>query len=376
MQGNVLGSRAGRRLSVLLAVALAAVTAMVMFVAPARAMATEQYTTLPELPVTFNVVGQPKGDVEFSATLNAVSDDAPMPAAGGEVATRTGAGEASFGQIEFTKPGVWDYEVTQTTTTDNSHWTLDTTKYYVEIVAEWQKDEQGAEKFVAYALAYTDPANPGDKHAKLAFSNTYTADGKWEVDPGQKWYENGELKAGDFSFDIYRKNGDDWVWVAETTNGAGVEQTEEGHEYSVGSWAFEALDLTEPGTFQYKVMERLPEGATSANSFKVDGITYDSSVYYYDVTVEAVENEYQATEVECTDAKGAKVEKTTFTNVKDPAQPKATPAKPKPSQPTVAGKPLAKTGDASWGLAVFSGILLAAGAAFVVVSLVLRRRNA
>ena len=37
---------------------------------------------------------------------------------------------------------------------------------------------------------------------------------------------------------------------------------------------------------------------------------------------------------------------------------------------------LPKTGDASWGLAVFSGILLAAGVGFVVVSLVLRKRNA
>ena len=376
MQGNVIGSRAGRRLSVLPAVALAAVTAMVMFVAPARAMATEQYTTLPELPVTFNVVGQPKGDVEFSATLNAVSDDAPMPAAGGEVATRTGAGEASFGQIEFTKPGVWDYEVTQTTTTDNSHWTLDTTKYYVEIVAEWQKDEQGAEKFVAYALAYTDPANPGDKHAKLAFSNTYTADGKWEVDPGQKWYENGELKAGDFAFDIFRREGDEWVKVAETTNGAGVEKTADGKEYSVGSWAFEDIALTQPGEYEYKVLERLPEGATKENSYKLDGITYDSSAYYYDVKVEAVGDAYEATSVECRDAEGKEVDVVKFTNTKDADKPNATPAKPKPSQPTVAGKPLAKTGDASWGLAVFSGILLAAGAAFVVVSLVLRRRNA
>ena len=349
----------------------------IRIVAPAPAMAAEQRATLPGLPVTFTVSGQPKGDIDLSATLTPKSADAPMPTAGGEVATRTGAGEAEFGAIEFTKPGVWEYEVRQTTKTDNSHWTLDTaTTYYVEVVAEWQDDDH----FVAYYKSYKDPQNPGKKDAKLEFANTYIADGKWDVDPGQKWYENGELKAGDFAFDIFRLNeaSGEWVWVAETTNGAGTEETDEGHVYSVGSWAFEALDLTEPGTFKYKVLERLPEGADAGSGFKADGITYDSSVYYYDVTVEADEEsgQYEATDVVLTDASGAKVDKTTFTNVKDPAQPKATPAKPRPSQPTVAGKPLAKTGDASWGLAVFSGILLAAGAAFVLVSLVLRRRNA
>ena len=334
MQGNVLGSRAGRRVSALLAVAVALVTAAAMLVAPAPAMAAEQRATLPGLPVTFTVSGQPKGDIDLSATLAPKSADAPMPAAGGEVATRKGAGEAEFGAMELTKPGVWEYEVTQSTKTDNSHWTLDTTTtYYVEVVAEWQDDDH----FVAYYKSYKDPQNPGNKDAKLEFANTYIADGKWEVDPGQKWYENGELKGGDFAFDIFRKEGDAWVKVAETTNAAGVEQTADGKEYSVGSWAFEGIALTQAGDYEYKVLERLPEGADASDGFKLDGITYDSSVYYYDVKVEAVGGAYKATSVECRDADGKSVDVVRFTNAKDPEKPNATPAKPKPAQPTVAG---------------------------------------
>ena len=360
MQGNVLGSRAGRRLIALLAVAVALVTAAAMLVAPAPAVAAEQRDVLEGLPVSFAVSGQPKGDAEFSATLTPKSADAPMPAAGGEVAARKGAGDASFGQIEVTVPGVWEYEVRQTTKLDGSRWTLDPTVYHVEVVAEWHDG-----KFDAVYKVYSDPSKPGDKKEKVAFTNTYIADGSWQVDPGEKWFENGELKGGDFTFDIFRREGDDWVKVAETTNGAGVEKTADGKKYSVGSWAFEGIALTQPGDYEYKVLERLPEGADASDGFKLDGITYDSSVYYYDVTVEVVGGAYEATSVECRDADGKPVDVVKFSNSKDPEKPNAT-----------AGKPLAKTGDASWGLAVFSGILLAAGVGFVVVSLVLRKRNA
>ena len=362
----------GARGRVLLTLACATFVMLAALLVPARALAAEQRATLDELPVTFSVEGRPNKDIDFAATLEAVDEGAPMPAKGGEVVTVTGAGTGVFGPIEFTMPGAWVYKVNQTTKTDNSHWTLDDAVYYVQVVAEWKDDDH----FVATAKAYTDPENPGNKDAKLEFANTYVADGKWEVDPGEKWFENGTLKGGDFTFDIFAREGEDWKWVAETTNGVGVEQTADGKSYSVGSWAFDALDLTEAGTFEYRVMERLPEGATAENGYKLDGITYDPTVYYYEVTVERVGGKYAATSVVCRDDSGKTVEKATFANAKDPAQPKATPAKPKPSQPTVAGKPLAKTGDASWGLAVFSGILLAAGAAFVVVSLVLRRRNA
>ena len=362
----------GARGRVLLTLACATFVMLAALLAPARALAAEQRATLDSLPVTFSVEGRPNKDIDFAATLEAVDEGAPMPARGGEVVTVTGAGTGVFGPIQFTKPGAWVYKVNQTTKTDNSHWTLDDAVYYVQVVAEWKDDDH----FVATAKAYTDPENPGNKDAKLEFANTYVADGKWLVDPGEKWYENGELKAGDFAFDIFRKEGESWVKVAETTNGAGVEKTADGKEYSVGTWAFEDIALTQPGEYEYKVLERLPEGATKENSYKLDGIAYDASEYFYDVKVEAVGDAYEATEVTARDADGNPVDVVKFTNSKDADKPKATPAKPKPSQPTVAGKPLAKTGDASWGLAVFSGILLAAGAAFVVVSLVLRRRNA
>ena len=266
MQGNVLGSRAGRRLIALLAVAVALVTAAAMLVAPAPAVAAEQRDVLEGLPVSFAVSGQPKGDAEFSATLTPKSADAPMPAAGGEVAARKGAGDASFGQIEVTVPGVWEYEVRQTTKLDGSRWTLDPTVYHVEVVAEWHDG-----KFDAVYKVYSDPSKPGDKKEKVAFTNTYIADGSWQVDPGEKWFENGELKGGDFTFDIFRREGDDWVKVAETTNGAGVEKTADGKKYSVGSWAFEGIALTQPGDYEYKVLERLPEGADASDGFKLDG---------------------------------------------------------------------------------------------------------
>lgn len=361
MQGNVLGSRASHRLPALLAVALASVMALVMLAAPALAMAAEQKATLSDFSVTFDVQGTPKKDTDFTATLTPVSDDAPMPEAGGEVATVTGADTATFGPITFTKPGVWDYTVTQTTQTDNAHWTLDTTTYYVQICAQWKDDDH----FIVEAFVFSTPDHTGTKMASVTFTNTYTADGKWEVDPGEKWYKNGDLKAGDFSFDIYRQNGDEWVWVGETTNEAGVEQVVDGDTYSVGTWSFAGIDITEPGTFEYKVTERLPEGATADNGYKLDGITYDPTVYYYDVTVEAEDGVYKASVVECKDTAGKAVDKPTFTNVKE--EPNAQPPKV-----NVPGGKSPKTGDTT-NLAVVA-IVLGVGVLATACGLHLRKK--
>ena len=111
-----------------------------------------------------------------------------------------------------------------------------------------------------------------------------------------------------------------------------------------------------------------------------DGLTLDNKTYHVTVQVEndADGDGIHVAKLVVRDASGLKPDSIEY----DPSykgeleSAKPTPSKGEVRQPTVFGQKLAKTGDASWGLAVFSGILLAAGVCFVVVSLVLKRRNA
>ena len=111
-----------------------------------------------------------------------------------------------------------------------------------------------------------------------------------------------------------------------------------------------------------------------------DKMIMDGREYHVIVTVEndLAGDGIHVARLTVKDNKGLKPDTVEF----DPSyKGEAEPPKPQPSkgqvkQPMALGQTLAKTGDASWGLAVFSGILRAAGVAFVVVSLVLRKKNA
>ena len=135
---------------------------------------------------------------------------------------------------------------------------------------------------------------------------------------------------------------------------------------SAGTISFESV-----GNYEYDL-----RCATQA----VDGLTLDARKYH--VTVVVVNDDsgdgIHVSKLVVKDASGRKPDAVEFDpSYKGKPEPaKTTPSKGEAKQPTVFGQKLAKTGDASWGLAVFSGVLGAAGVAFVVVSLALKRRNA
>ena len=63
------------------------------------------------LPVTKTIEGTPHSSANFDFVLTTLTENAPLPASGGEKLTITGEGTGNFGTITYTMPGTWKYSV-------------------------------------------------------------------------------------------------------------------------------------------------------------------------------------------------------------------------------------------------------------------------
>lgn len=106
-------------------------------------------------PVSKTIVGSPAEDSEFSFTLQASDSTEPMPEGSSEgikEVKHIGAGSVEFGTIAFTKPGTYEYSITETNT-GIANYTYDAATYKVVYVVT-------------------------DNNGKLEVSRTITADNK------------------------------------------------------------------------------------------------------------------------------------------------------------------------------------------------------
>jgi len=93
-------------------------------------------------PVKKMIAGNPKENVVFGFRLIA-QDGAPMPTGSAnreKLITITGAGEANFGQIRYTEPGVYNYTISEVITGKDG-WTYDKTVYVFTVTAEKSRGE-------------------------------------------------------------------------------------------------------------------------------------------------------------------------------------------------------------------------------------------
>ena len=113
------------------------------------------------------ISGNPKTNVQFGFRLTA-QDNAPMPpSSAGTVKTIyiTGAGEASFGQIQYTKPGTYRYTISEIVES-RTGWTYDRTIYILTVTTKIQNGSLIAAK----VLTKAGGAAAGDK---AVFTNSY-----------------------------------------------------------------------------------------------------------------------------------------------------------------------------------------------------------
>jgi pilin isopeptide linkage protein len=136
---------------------------------PIQAFATDQSAQSVDIEVELQIQGDtPLEDATFTFILEA-EDDAPTPAS--TYATRIGAGNVDFGDIEFTHTGVYHYKISEQDD-GNEHYIYDDTVYSVDVGVTY--DHYG--NLVTNVVAYYDTNERGQrgiKEPEILFINEY-----------------------------------------------------------------------------------------------------------------------------------------------------------------------------------------------------------
>lgn len=192
---------------------------------------------------------------EFTFSLSAVTDGAPMPAAGGDAATVKGASGASFGQISFDKAGEYKYAITETSDLGRG-WTNDAAATATVTVGYAQNGRDLVVEGIKYSRATADGS-------AAQFDNKYSATGTATIAVTKTVNGGTAAKDGEeFEFELLDKDGQKVDGVENVKVKAG--KTAE----------FKALGYTlaDAGkTFDYTVHEIAPAAAgwTAANDVNV-----------------------------------------------------------------------------------------------------------
>lgn len=204
-----------------------------------------------------NLEGLDLTDGAFTFSLKGVSADTaqedmavPMPESGKDTAQNTDAGIFQFGEIVYTVPGTYVYEISEVNQGQEGY-TYDGSVYQVTVTVT---DEGGQLRAQTAGLD------------KVVFNNSYkpaaaVLDGDAAIH-GQKTLTGRDMKEGEFAFQLLDKDNN---VVSETVNSAD------------GSFRFDALTFEEAGDYYYTMVEKNTE---------LGGITYDTTGYTVKVHVE------------------------------------------------------------------------------------------
>lgn len=253
------------------------------------------YTSTGEggLPVTVTPAGTKVIDAEdgltlnldelagkFTFTLSSNDPNAPMPAAGGEVATNDAQGNVTFGTIEFSLDNL-NKALDAQAGTDEGIDTQEVGGTPREYTFTYQVTESGGVDYVqndettvrefSYTVHDDGKGNltvtrEPEAGALFSFTNTYTVEPELSSPTGEgqltitKTLIGRDMNQGEFSFKLSAVSSGWWTAAANPAAGDG----------EAANITFGEILFTEPGTYQYTLQEE--------NTNK-GGVEYDTSVY-------------------------------------------------------------------------------------------------
>ena len=195
-----------------------------------------------------------------------------------------------FGDITFTKPGTYEYQITEKDTDADRKLGV-SYSYATYTVTVTVTDENGTLNAVAEMKKTRDDNGTELAAATVAadktatFKNVYDADSESVAIRAAKNFTDHTgsrpLEDGQYTFRITPKTAGaplpegDSGYTETTNTGVGVE---------FKSFTFTAKDAqgateNNPKTYEYTLEEVLPQGANEANKYTVNGITYDPAKY-------------------------------------------------------------------------------------------------
>ncbi len=216
-----------------------------------------EYLAAPDkivLTGTKHLVGKKLQNGEFSFKLTPITAGAPMPV--NAIVTNDADGNISFGEIEFTKKGVYRYTLAEQSTND-SRYDFDLSVYTVEVTVT----DNSTGRLIATA-ALTKNGLPA---TAVVFTNGFTPtpiayDIHNTVDNfgGNKDLQGRPLEAGEFEFVLIN-----------AVNGQQIGDSVKNDD--VGEFRFPEVVIPEAGIYHYKIVEVL--GIEK-------GVTYDTSSFH------------------------------------------------------------------------------------------------
>lgn len=244
-------------------------------------------------------------DAKFQFILSPLDNECPMPkdaaVVDGMKVSRLNVNskaeiEKAFGDIEYTKPGTYEYQITEKDPGDTAKQgvTYSSASYRVTVKVT---DENGRLKANATMKKIrkddgSEVANPTAVDNKTAaFANVYDAKEETVTLGAGKEFTDSTgtktLKDGDYKFRLTPV-----TEGAPLPDGASghVDASNIGNGVKFGNITFTAehakgATQDKPLTYEYKMKEILPEGATASNHYTVDGLTYDNAEYKVRINV-------------------------------------------------------------------------------------------
>lgn len=244
-------------------------------------------------------------DAKFQFILSPLDNECPMPkdaaVVDGMKVSRLNVNskaeiEKAFGNIEYTKPGTYEYQITEKDPGDTAKQgvTYSNASYRVTVKVT---DENGSLKANATMKKIrkddgSEVANPTAVDNKTAaFANVYDAKEQTVTLGAGKEFTDSTgsktLKDGDYKFRLTPV-----TEGAPLPDGASghVDASNIGNGVKFGNITFTAehakgATQDKPLTYEYKMKEILPEGVTASNHYTVDGLTYDNAEYKVRINV-------------------------------------------------------------------------------------------
>lgn len=244
-------------------------------------------------------------DAEFRFILSPLDNGCPMPKDAAVVdgmkvsqlnVNSKAEIEKTFGDIEYTQPGTYEYQITEKDPGDTAKQgvTYSNASYRVTVKVT---DENGSLKANATMKKIrkddgSEVANPTAVDNKTAaFANVYDAKEQTVTLGAGKEFTDSTgtktLKDGDYKFRLTPV-----TEGAPLPDGASghVDASNIGNGVKFGNITFTAehakgATQDKPLTYEYKMKEILPEGATASNHYTVDGLTYDNAEYKVRINV-------------------------------------------------------------------------------------------
>lgn len=199
---------------------------------------------------------------EFSFKLEAVTQGAPMPASA--IVKNNATGEIVFGEITFTKSGIYNYKLTEVKGTD-SRFDYDESVYDVTITVT---DNSEGRLFANVALK-KDNMDSSEIVFRNGFVPTPISYNITTSFGGFKGLEGRPIEDGEFDFEFILTNATSGQQIGEI-----VKNDENGY------FKFSDVKLSSAGIYHFKITEVVGNR---------NGVTYDTTIYY--VRVEVIQNE-------------------------------------------------------------------------------------